>query len=571
MLKNAQPIKHYIKPAELVKRVWFLSAQVTDITPVSTNKLRQIGLIYAGYRVLVGLFLVVANQTFKGKFANLVEGKVVLPEVYESYLIGAYISLGVLLLMLLYWWRAHTRKQLLAGFFVDMFALSLFMYSSIASSLQAVLLFMVVTAASFMLLKLRHAIVVTLLAICSLIFQQIYYSVSEQTTFLSFGDTIMLCISLIAVGFLSWSISQRLAAAEKAALDNAKEISRLNAVNEEAIRHIENGIIVIGTTGRILMINEAATQLLRLPTNKMYSNVLERILDLERSLVKDYPAFVKWYSFANDESTFTLNLPKHTDSRTDRLYIRKKPLPEHGQMLVIEDLSHEQRIAQQMKLASLGQLSASIAHEIRNPLGVISQASQMLMEDAPEDDGDRELYQMIFSQTQRVNRIIEDVMRLSRQELPRQEVIDLKTWLPNFLMQYYPLDAIALSFDMEGLILFDPHHLEQIFSNLINNALRHTRHISGASDVQIMIHATSDDVLIDVIDNGEGVAEADLPSLFNPFFTTSKGGTGLGLYLSQAFSEANHARLIYLPDKPKTCFRLIGRRCHGQGSDCLAH
>lgn len=116
---------------------------------------------------------------------------------------------------------------------------------------------------------------------------------------------------------------------------------------------------------------------------------------------------------------------------------------------------------------------------------------------------------------------------------------------------------IGVSFHGNSQILFDPNHLEQIFINLINNALRHTHHIEGVPDVQITVNDNYYEVLIDVLDNGDGVSQENLGSLFNPFFTKSAGGTGLGLYLSQAFSEANHAKLRYLPNKPKTCFRLI--------------
>ena len=119
-----------------------------------------------------------------------------------------------------------------------------------------------------------------------------------------------------------------------------------------------------------------------------------------------------------------------------KLRVQIIPLKDDSKLIMLEDLRREQASAQQLKLASLGQLTASIAHEIRNPLAAISQASQLLMEDIIEasvevdtadntitatisnDDmaANHELYQMIFSQTKRVNRIIEDVLTLSRQQ-----------------------------------------------------------------------------------------------------------------------------------------------------------
>lgn len=549
------------KSKKAIKRAWFYSANVSNETLVSEEKVRQVGLIYALYRILMAMFLLLSGYMLDKTAIRAFSGSIsILPSGIEKMVVALYFVGALALGALLYLYQQHTRKQLLVGFALDMAMLTLILYSSVATDLQVVLLYMVVVAASFMLLRLIHAVAITFLAVVSLAFQQLYYLLHKQAGFLSFGDAAMLSVSLVAVGFLSWSISQRLANAEQDAARQAREIMRLNAINEEVIKNMESGIIVVANSGRILMINRTAQELLNLNPNKIYGNNLERILEAQRILVRQYPELDKWYRYQNDEQTFFLTPTEQTESLTNRLRISKKHLPEFGQLLIVEDLSLEQHLAQQLKLASLGQLSASIAHEIRNPLSVISQASEMMKMLNQANDGDEtqtELCEMIFSHTKRINRIIEDVMRLSRQEPPRQEVITLQQWLPNFLYQYYSMENIA--FDASGFnqIRFDTSQLEQIFINLINNAIRHTKKVAGRPDVEIVVHSTSQDLLIDVLDNGDGVSEQGLQSLFNPFFTTSKGGTGLGLYLSQAFSEANNARLIYVPNQGRTCFRLI--------------
>ena len=111
-------------------------------------------------------------------------------------------------------------------------------------------------------------------------------------------------------------------------------------------------------------------------------------------------------------------------------------------------------------------------------------------------------------------------------------------------------------------ICFDIQQLEQILINLINNGLRHSSYAHPHAFVEIEIYCADNDVIIDILDGGTGVGADDLEYLFNPFFTTDKAGTGLGLYLSQAFCEANHARLLYVPDHKKTCFRLIFPTIH---------
>ncbi len=254
-----------------------------------------------------------------------------------------------------------------------------------------------------------------------------------------------------------------------------------------------------------------------------------------------------------------------------KLRVQIIPLKDDSKLVILEDLRREQASAQQLKLASLGQLTASIAHEIRNPLAAISQASQLLMEDVAEqmeDDsaltsesnaamtGNHELYEMIFSQTKRVNRIIEDILKLSRQQTATQQVLELAEWMPSFLENYFQGHDIFLRIKTKPIISFDTHQLEQILINLINNGLRYSSYSHPHAYVEIDIYCADNDVIIDILDNGNGVSAGNLELLFDPFFTTDKAGTGLGLYLSQAFCEANQARLLYIPEHEKTCFSI---------------
>jgi two-component system sensor histidine kinase PilS (NtrC family) len=171
--------------------------------------------------------------------------------------------------------------------------------------------------------------------------------------------------------------------------------------------------------------------------------------------------------------------------------------------------------------------------------------------------GNHELYEMIFSQTKRVNRIIEDILKLSRQQTATQQVLELAEWMPSFLENYFQGHDIFLLIKTKPIISFDTHQLEQILINLINNGLRYSSYAHPHAYVEIDIYCADNDVIIDILDNGNGVSAGNLELLFDPFFTTDKAGTGLGLYLSQAFCEANQARLLYIPEHEKTCFRLI--------------
>lgn len=322
-----------------------------------------------------------------------------------------------------------------------------------------------------------------------------------------------------------------------------------------------NGVLVINENRDIVMVNETARRLLRLPqTDLDIYNSPRKMVDLARLIVEQHPALIRWYRTINPNLavSWVYELPPDRNNPSDKLRLNNRPLSSYGQLIIIEYIKREQSHAQKLKLESLGQLSASIAHEIRNPLGAISQASQLLMENAKDSD-DAELYQMIFQQTRRVNDIIQDVLSLSRQEIPEQEPINLNRWVNEFVAQhYYDKNILIYTPTNQNIIIyFDPNHLEQIMINLVNNALRHTLPTIGRADVEIHVHAQSAErALIDVIDNGDGVPEKEIPQLFHPFFTTSKKGTGLGLYLSQSFSEANNAKIRYLNDE-RSCFRII--------------
>ena len=230
-------------------------------------------------------------------------------------------------------------------------------------------------------------------------------------------------------------------------------------------------------------------------------------------------------------------------------------------MIILEDGTVYNQRLQQSKLASLGRLSASIAHEIRNPLSAINHAGQLLSENPDLPAEDRRLTHIIQANTARVNHIIEDILQLSRRKDSRREKLELNSWLDGYLKifileQSITQNTITLLPLKEPLFVFiDPSHLKQIMDNLCQNALKYGEPEAGAIIVQtVMLKQIP---CIDVIDNGSGVSRENLSHLFEPFFTTSASGTGLGLYISKELAELNQAKLIYyVTADNKTCFRL---------------
>ena len=565
-------------------------------------QLRRLGLIYSSYRFVVSLFsMLMVYITARASDGTS------LPSFLQQTALSFYVLLSLILLGLFYVVTKHLRRQLAFGLVVDVIILSLLLYTAGAPDLQLTMLYMVVVAASFMLLHSSQALIITLLAIIFVIYQQFFYAIANSMNLTNLGDALLMSASFLAVGGLSWTISQRLVQVEKVAASHAKEVERLNVINQEVIAQMANGVIVIDAK-QVVLANLAAYQLLSISNSSLQA--ITEAIDTEDRL-NSSPSDIANNGSSKDDNnplsdfqqqvreqhlqlfdaclsvetgqsrTFIYELPAVANvSVVGKLRVEIIPLKDESKLIILEDLRREQASAQQLKLASLGQLTASIAHEIRNPLAAISQASQLLIEDIEEsqithDDtsatdemaGNHELYKIIFMQTKRVNRIIEDVLKLSRQQTANQQMIVLADWMPVFLENYFQGHDVFLHIKTQPTISFDTHQLEQILINLINNGLRHSSYAHPHAVVEIEIYCADNDVIIDILDDGTGVNTADLSHLFNPFFTTDKAGTGLGLYLSQAFCEANHARLLYIPEHTKTCFRLIAPAIHNEAVD----
>jgi two-component system sensor histidine kinase PilS (NtrC family) len=245
-------------------------------------------------------------------------------------------------------------------------------------------------------------------------------------------------------------------------------------------------------------------------------------------------------------------------------------------IILLEDVSKLTQQAQQQKLASLGRLTASIAHEIRNPLAAICHAGELLSESEVIDVADKRLTEIIDQQSKRLNKIIDTVLNLSRRHQINIEKIKLTEWIKRFLEDqiHFPADQISLIVEDDYIISFDPQHLQQILANLIQNALRHSLVIDNSEldsreldkaylnnhklimPVTIKIYQEAT-IRIDILNYGEKITAEDEEHLFEPFFTTQTSGTGLGLYMAKELADSNFSRLNYIPLGSQTCFRLV--------------
>ena len=248
----------------------------------------------------------------------------------------------------------------------------------------------------------------------------------------------------------------------------------------------------------------------------------------------------------------------------------------NGVVIFMEDMQRVRAEAQQIKLAALGRLTASIAHEVRNPLSAISYAAELLQEEQVDAKHQR-LLQIVMDNTQRINRIVQDVMQLNRRDRAQPEVFELEVMLRVFVEEFnlaerLEPDVIVLAGLPGTDVSFDRGHLRQVLWNLCSNALRYGRRLHGS--LTLTMSMLDDRVVLDVQDDGPGIPAEHQGRLFEPFFTTASEGTGLGLYIAKELCDANGASLEYHgqgvqpEDKPTgACFRITFGELNENGGE----
>lgn len=469
----------------------------------------------------------------------------------ELYINNSLLYLGITVIsgIAIVWRLISYGAQAQILIFTDIIILTLIMHSCGGINSGMGMLLAVSIASGGLTIGGRCAMLFAALASLAIMADQVYADFNNifQTT--AYTYTGMLGASYLAIALGSYLLAKRSEQILQLADRQQQTIFDLEELNRYIIQHLQSGIIISSQNQSIQMANEASLRLVNLPF------VPAHLSDISKSLSL---AFGNWLT--DHEQDFAL---LQFDGQTE-IQIRFMILPTRHKdyyMLTLEDIALYNQRLQQSKLASLGRLTASIAHEIRNPLGAISHAGQLLSENSDLSAQDQRLAEIIKSNSNRVNHIIEDILKLSKRTGSRREKIQLQTWLDHYLNNFclehgVNVEAFELSVPDSPLFAFtDPGHLKQIMDNLCHNALKYGNPQAGPINLHCFFYRQSP--CIDVIDNGSPISREHLKHLFEPFFTTSASGTGLGLFISKELAELNQAKLSYHCIENKwNCFRL---------------
>jgi two-component system sensor histidine kinase PilS (NtrC family) len=360
--------------------------------------------------------------------------------------------------------------------------------------------------------------------------------------------------ALFAVSALLRALSARLASQEQLARSRGRDLQNQLAINRLVIAQMGEGVIVVDRTGRVRANNRASRRMLGLEPAAQLTG--ERLADIPAASELAV-AFATWSEGGRSEGLWSNTivptgengLAVAPESRLRARFARPAAQSIDEFVIFIEDVRDVEDRAQQLKLAAMGRLTASIAHEIRNPLAAISNAGQLLNEDA-RDPVLKRLAIIVRENTQRLNRLVEDVLRVARREPPLGDEIDLAQFARDFLTEFerdrgLAQATITAQFAADQRVKFEQSHLRQVLYNLVDNALRYASGAPGSVCMIVEPAPEGDRPQLWVLDDGPGVPFEARTALFEPFFTTRNQGTGLGLYLAREFCVTNRAELTY--------------------------
>lgn len=447
--------------------------------------------------------------------------------------------------------RSHwpdLRMQALISVSVDLLAITLLTYASGGmNSGLAALLVLPIGAVGLVVGQRWASFFAAVGAVALLVQQSVLLTAGRgDTGDLAAAGIVGALIFLVTMGVAP--LARSLRESEELVRQREVDIANLAELNEFIVRHLRESILVVDAHDRIRLINDSAARLLRggdVKPGTLLGEVSPRLLYLLHT----------WRRQAPDWHVQTLSLVGIGGAALLQPHFVSLESTNPGPTLIfLEDTSALAERVQQSKLAALGRLSASIAHEIRNPVGAMSHAAQLLREAPTLTTQERRLTDIITNNGDRISTIIDNVLQLSRRDSTRAENVDLHKWLRTFLPELtetleLSAETVRLTPNSEPIeVRVDPSHLHQLLWNLCENAVKYGR-VGNEGPIEIhsgRMTATARPFL-EVRDRGPGIQIADAEKIFEPFFTAGEGGTGLGLFIARELAQCNGAVLVYEP------------------------
>ncbi len=517
---------------------------------------RVIGLINI-YRLLVAAaFVALGSLPVLRSSFNMTSGNLLLLSA-GSYLTGA---LALLTLPQRVW--PGLRSLAITHASIDSLALGILLFAVGGVGSGFGILLVLPIGAMAMLAENRDAYFMTSLATIALLVQQ---SLGANTSGADYLLTGILGVVLFLVAAAVRPIATRLRESEALVRRQEIDLANLAQLSQYIVTHLRESMLVIDKNDRIRLINDAAAKVL----GETAALPGARLLDVAPRLTA---LLGQW------RSTSAINaMPDSPLTAADGARLLQPHFAPLGGddrrdlvLIFLEDTALLAERVQQSKLAALGRLSASIAHEIRNPIGAMSHAGQLLAESPSLSPIERRLTGIIHANGERVSRLIGSMLEFSRRGSSKPERLLLSQWLTSFRQEFLAthelaagrlliLPALQPDVAAELEVRTDPTQLHQVVWNLCHNAITHGASNSpSAVELRFGRLGSNDRPYLEVADRGPGIDVPDVERVFEPFYSKSDKGTGLGLFLARELAQTNGATLLYEPrNGGGSVFRLV--------------
>jgi two-component system sensor histidine kinase PilS (NtrC family) len=455
-----------------------------------------------------------------------------------------YLCFGLVSVLFVRQRLASAQVQTILQASVDMFVLVLLLHTcgGVASGLGV--LFLVPVGALAFLLPPRSALFLAAVAAIAILADTIWQQLGGTTDINSYATAGLLgAVLFVTAGAASFAAG-RVRESEALVRQKDLDLANLAELSQYIVQHLRESLLVVDAADKIRLINESAAEILgdnHAVPGALVGEVSPRLLY----------SLSTWRQREIDE-----NSPSSFVAADGARVIQPHFAPlgaEPGPTLIfLEDTSLMAERVQQSKLAALGRLSASIAHEIRNPVGAMSHAGQLLAESPRIGADERRLTDIIQGNSERVSTIINNVLQLSKREATKLTRLLLGDWLEDFLDEFCATmqvreAQIGIHEDADDVqVRIDPSHLHQVVWNLCDNAIKYGEVLDGISfDIKVGRLNPSNRPYLEVSNRGQGIEPKSVDRIFEPFFTGRKGGTGLGLFIARELCQLNRSILLY--------------------------
>lgn len=352
--------------------------------------------------------------------------------------------------------------------------------------------------------------------------------------------------NLIAFGltaFITGLLAERARLSEEALHRSSIDYFELAQLNTAIVAHSESGLLTTTVTGRIRVFNPYAEAIAGVSQSEAYDKLIESIFPHLTDLTNSNSSAMKreFEHQSSDGSLMTIGyrVAPFNDSKGVQV----------GYIVNFRDITNIRRMEIALKkadrLAALGEISARMAHEIRNPLAALCGSVQLLSSATDIQEHDAKLLAIVTREAERLDALISEFLMYARPVTPQIKRISLHTYIEeefHFLANDPRFNNITLRnlVPKSAVISVDPNQLRQVIINLTQNA---ADAMSDEGEICIESSATSTHVQIFITDNGSGILEDTIQHLFEPFWTTKPSGTGLGLAISYRIVEAHGGTL----------------------------